>query len=197
MKWLFLAFFLMVANTSFAFDLPSFYKVTGVASNDVLNVRKNPTSKAAILGELQYDATNVEVVMLSQDSKWARVNVGDTAGWTSMRFLERQSQTERPVRLICFGNEPFWTMSLDENALFKLMDHDETFLGALEEISSVNRTDRKALRSKSVTSALTAHLAARSCNDTMSERAYGLSIDALISSDNGTAYYSGCCRLNP
>ncbi|MEO9515942.1 MAG: peptide-binding protein [Paracoccaceae bacterium] len=197
MKWVMTMFLLIAANVGGAFELPALYDVTGVAANDVLNVRKDPTNKANIIGELRPDASNIEVMALSKDKKWGLVNVGEMSGWAFMRFLKNQNRPAATQRLICYGNEPFWSLSLDGDAVFKISNDDELFLGTIETIASVNRTDRMALRSKSVTGALTAHIGAQLCDDSMSDRAYGLSVDALITSDNGAAYYSGCCQLVP
>lgn len=197
MKWVMTMFLLMAANVGGAFELPALYDVTGVAANDVLNVRKDPTNKANIIGELEPDASNVEVMALSDDKKWGLVNIGDVSGWAFMRFLQSQNRPAATQRLICLGNEPFWSMSLDEDAVFKIAGGDELFLGTIETIASLNRTDRKALRSKSVTGSLTAHIGAQLCDDTMSDRAYGLSVNALVTSEEGAAYYSGCCQLVP
>ncbi|MEO9898305.1 MAG: hypothetical protein ABJD13_04055 [Paracoccaceae bacterium] len=197
MKWLVTVFLMITANVSFAFELPALYDVTGVAWNDVLNVRKDPTNKASIIGELRHDASNVEVVAVSQDKKWGLVNIGDVSGWTFMRFLRTRNRPDAALRLFCHGVEPSWSMSLDGDAVFKTLNDDELFLGAIETIASLNSTDRLALRSKSVTGALTAHVGAQQCEDTASNRAFGLSVNALITSDDGSAYYSGCCQLVP
>ena len=197
MKWIAAICLVVAANCAFAFDLPSLYNVTGVASNDVLNVRKDPTNKANIIGELRPDATNVEIIALSNDRKWGLVNIGDVAGWAFMRFLQPQNRPTSPLRLICHGNDPSWSMSIDGNAVFKFLNDDELFLGAIETISSANRTDRMVLRSKSVTGAMTAHVGAQLCDDRASDRAFGISLDTLIISDDDTAYYSGCCKLIP
>ena len=42
--------------------LPSLVEVTGVASNDSLNVRIDPDHTTEIVGELVFNATDVEVV---------------------------------------------------------------------------------------------------------------------------------------
>ncbi|MEP3639308.1 MAG: peptide-binding protein [Paracoccaceae bacterium] len=197
MKWVMTMLLLFAANVGGAFELPALYDVTGVAANDVLNVRKDPTNKAIIIGELRPDASNIEVMALSNDKKWGLVNVGEMSGWAFMRFLQNQNRSAATQRLICYGNEPFWSLSLNGDAVFKISNDDELFLGTIETITSLNRTDRMALRSKNVTGALTAHIGAQLCDDSMSDRAYGLSVDALITSDNGAAYYSGCCQLVP
>ncbi|MFD2813860.1 SH3 domain-containing protein [Paracoccus aerius] len=55
--------------------LPTLFDVTGVASDDVLNIRAEPNAKAAIIGTLAPDAFRIEVVEERQG--WARVNTGE------------------------------------------------------------------------------------------------------------------------
>ena len=45
-------------------EFPAAYAVTGVASNDVLNIRARPDAGSAIIGSLAPDATGVEVNQL-------------------------------------------------------------------------------------------------------------------------------------
>lgn len=74
--------------------------VTGVAADDVLNLRAEPWADARKVGELPPDATGVEasrcVAVLRERivpegtagaSRWCRVSLGAQAGWANARFL--------------------------------------------------------------------------------------------------------------
>ena len=103
----------LLPGFALAESLPALYDVTGVAAGDVLNVRSDSHAAGAKLGELAYDATDVEVVR--QRNGWALVNVGEGAGWVSMRYLAGQpgqdGNTLSPPAW-CTGTEPFWSLEL-------------------------------------------------------------------------------------
>jgi hypothetical protein len=91
---------LLVAMPAAAQDLPALFRVTGVAANDVLNIRAEPSARAAIIGSFRPDAGGIEVVALSADGRWGLVNSGEQAGWSSMRYLMHQGGPGWRVRLV-------------------------------------------------------------------------------------------------
>ncbi len=106
----------LLSGSAAAQEMPSLHDVTGVAADDVLNVRSGPDAGSARIGALAPGATGVEVIELS-GTGWGRVNVDEGSGWVSLRYLARQpDQPPVPDRLTCFGTEPFWSLARDGDA---------------------------------------------------------------------------------
>lgn len=61
--------------------------VRGVAGNDVLNVRRAPTTQSAIRGVLAPRACGVRVV--GRSGNWVQISRGNVSGWVNSRFLTR------------------------------------------------------------------------------------------------------------
>lgn len=100
--------------------LPLLYTVTGVAQNDTLNLRESPDASAPDMGDLRPEDT-VEILRLSADGKWGRVESYDAVGWVSMRFMALTPNTTAdgtglpyglPLQISCSGAEPFWDISI-------------------------------------------------------------------------------------
>jgi len=70
------------------------WAVTGVAANDVLNVRVNPSGSAAIVGALSPYETGIEnlgcLVPSGSSTQWCRIRIRGFEGWVAGRFLQRQ-----------------------------------------------------------------------------------------------------------
>jgi hypothetical protein len=97
-----------------------------VAANDSLNVRESPEASAAGVGDLQAGDT-VEILRLSDDGKWGRVENYDAVGWVSMRYMALTPDTVgdgtalpsgMPRHLVCSEAEPFWELTLTEGENF-------------------------------------------------------------------------------
>jgi uncharacterized protein YraI len=97
-------------------DGPDFYAVTGVTSNDVLNVRAEPSPHAAKVGEIPPDGTCVrnlgcqggltfreftelspaqQAKRLEENPRWCRVEYQGVAGWVAGRYLAEGSCNRR------------------------------------------------------------------------------------------------------
>ena len=192
----FLLFLLPVM--SLAQDLPALFDVTGVAKDDVLNVRAAPSGNAPIVGSLNPGATSIEVTETNDSGTWGRLNVGETSGWASLRYLERQPgdpdyALARSLR--CFGTEPFWSLSLTQGqeAVFSTPDSQAVFPGAGLLTASRNTPGHFAVGFDDST----AIIRRATCSDGMSDQNFGLTIDLLLSHGGDTALYSGCCRIDP
>jgi uncharacterized membrane protein len=97
-----------------------FYQVAGVASNDVLNIRAQPTSRSEIIGVFHYNHPLFEVT--GSNGRWVRVNLGEYSGWVHSGYIQRVNvptfpQTNLPNGLKCHGEEPFWTVTLSGGRL--------------------------------------------------------------------------------
>ena len=173
-----------------------YYAVSGVAPDDALNIRAAPDADAAIIGELAFDAVNVEVT--GREGNWARVSRGEQAGWVSFTYLERADppllENGLPAGLSCGGTEPFWSASISDESF------DFNAFWAEEE--SVSYPVTSAPRAYTIGYPVflmlegggVAVLEPRLCSDGMSDMPYGWSLNAVLPGRTDTAY-SGCCTL--
>lgn len=115
---------LVFGTASFAEAIPPvrnvFYRVVGVASNDVLNIRAQPTSRSEIIGVFNHNHPLFEVT--GSDGRWVRVNLGEYSGWVHSGYIQPVNvptfpQTNLPNDLKCYGEEPFWTITLSGGRL--------------------------------------------------------------------------------
>lgn len=66
------------------------YRVVGVASNDRLNVRATPNTRAAIVGRLRHDASGIVASGRTArvgNGLWAEITLRRVRGWVNARFL--------------------------------------------------------------------------------------------------------------
>lgn len=100
------------AHATQEYILPTLFDVTGVAADDVLNIRQLPDADAPIIGTLSPDAKGIEVV--EDTGGWGRVNSGEGSGWVSMRYMAYRTDVWHegalPDGFSCFGTEPFWSL---------------------------------------------------------------------------------------
>ena len=108
----------MAAVAQATADGPDFWRVTGVAADDVLNLRAGPSARDAKVGEIPSDAdgvTNFGCIneMSYQESleaseaereaarrqRWCRVMYESVIGWVAGRFLAEGSEGTRPGTL--------------------------------------------------------------------------------------------------
>ena len=180
------------------FDDTVYYRVSGVAADDSLNVRLSPDGSSEILGQLAHDAGPVEVVQ-ARDG-WAMVTVEDQAGWVAMRYLERvdvgrHDVSDLPVGLQCGGTEPFWNVSVTDEAVefsaLGAMPEDQSF--DVEHIARAHSIGFPAWFDLS--DGASAWFEPRMCSDGMSEIAHGWTAHIVIEAETGPYLYSGCCRL--
>jgi hypothetical protein len=59
--------------------------VTGVEAGDVLDVRAEPTTGAAVVGTLAPEAPGAEVVATDPTGNWGELNAGAGPGWAALR----------------------------------------------------------------------------------------------------------------
>ena len=168
--------------------------VTGVAGDDVLNLRAEPRGNAALTGALSPTASGVEVVRRSDG--WAYVKSGKLEGWASARFLTPARTFEGgkpPSPLQCLGTEPFWSLSIDGNcATYHTPDKE----AAASEIQKIEQSQNSTIvwlvrPSGGPVSGATIE-ARQACSDNMSDRIYSFRI--TIETRDGQLL-SGCCDL--
>ena len=191
---------------------PALHDVIGVDEGDVLNVRSEPDIEAEILDTLSADTTDIEVIRPNDDLTWGLVNIGERTGWVSLTYLARptkESATAFPDIRQCFGTEPFWSLSYEQPAIRLSMPDvppAEGFISGL--FSSRSQSDRYFYRGSMISPdagpiEVDLSIRLRACSDGMSDRAFGIEVDMLVS-DNDTedgfrqpGLYSGCCTIAP
>lgn len=192
----FLLLFLLLALPSRAEEYPALYAVTGVAANDVLNIRARPDAGAPILGELAPDAEGIEV--LGRSGNWALVNTGEGTGYASLRFLAREpgpfwSALQTP--LTCLGTEPFWSLEIDPAAGETRFLTPEDQTPAPAPITGLWPAGTGAASAAVGLPDGMAVLTGSACSDGMSDRGYGIAADLFLGLSGREERLSGCCRL--
>lgn len=184
-----------------------FYQVSGVATDDALNIRAEPSAGAKIVGTLAPGARPVEVleVTVERGSAWGRVLGEDDDGWVAMRFLapyepEKFAGTDVPVGMQCLGTEPFWSLALKsgDTVEFSSSDTEPTMLAVTKGVAAVARNHRFFFIAEDSGRRLTVSIGRNeTCSDGMSGRDYGWRIDLLTEGigDSPVAAYEGCCML--
>jgi len=204
--------FAVLSGPALAQDIyPALHDVTGVAGDDVLNVRAEPSAGSDIIGSFGPFKTDIEVVALSADGHWGRVNAGERAGWASMRFLARQpgqtaadwSNSLAPATLRCFGTEPFWDVMLYPGGTFEYTDpfrrDGAPLTGSYTPLASTASTGKRGFFAvaDAPPTWLTGIISFEICSDGMSDQDYGLALDLVQGEPTAGRLASGCCRLSP
>ena len=187
------------ANANLAL-FPALYDVTGVTTNDVLNVRAKPGTSHPIIETLAYDDRHIEIIRLNDDGTWGLIGYPNGSGWTSMRYLERQPNQSGPTLprpLSCGGNEPFWGISfgLQDNEFFEPGALPNNLTSAWEAIPAGMQPVAYGIKLENGGDKMDAIITRRQCSDGMSGKAYGFEINALLSGTLGDRMLSGCCSL--
>lgn len=185
--------------------LPALHDVTGVTANDVLNLRVKPDASAAILGSLPPDLKGVEVVGLSEDGKWGRVNLGETSGWAKMTFLNAQKNPpwfalQSPIN--CGGTEPFWSFHIDPIAKTAHFVTPEEEGPEMDVTALWPGEDWRPVAAAQMTTDEGSALVTFNgeiCFDGMSDTAYGLTADifSIGTTAAPNTAMRGCCTLKP
>ena len=176
-------------------ELPALYAVTGVALDDVLNIRMEPDPASSIIGTLAPNAQGIEVIEIVDG--WASVNAGEQLGFAAARFLQPEGGTpwyrlDQPVS--CFGTEPFWSLLIDApqmTATFAAAESPDPRSLPLAGLWPGENWSRSAALSFAEGMAV---LRPEACNDGMSELGYGIAIEIFLNTGGGHRI-SGCCTL--
>ncbi len=190
---------------------PALFDVTGVAPNDVLNIREAPNAGSRIVGTLAPDATGIEVIRPNPDESWAVVNTGEGHGWVSLAYLERTDGASRsagPDIRHCFGTEPFWSLAVEPPRITYTTPDIAPRQGLMSSFYASRSHPGRFAETGSLFPGpwgdRNIHLSIRleACNDGMSDREYGIAVDMLLTQPDqagdmsGTGLYSGCCSLS-
>ena len=178
---------------------PAVHDVSGVAADDVLNIRAEPTASAPIVGTFAPDATGIEVVRTTEDGRWGLVNIGEGTGWVSMAFLARgpgqYDGASYPITS-CFGTEPFWTLAIGSDWVMTTPEGVTFRSPAAPLTGSIFRRARHGALSMTSDGRPVALLTtAERCTDGMSDREFGLSASLMIGTGDEMQFHAGCCTL--
>jgi uncharacterized protein YraI len=96
-------------------DGPDYYAVTGVAADDVLNLRSGPSPHAEKIGEIPHDGRGLQNLGCegaptfaewekmtpeqraeSGKKRWCRIRYANMEGWVAGRYLSEDSAPESP-----------------------------------------------------------------------------------------------------
>ena len=166
-------------------------EVTGVAFNDVLNLRSAPRAGAPLTGALPPAAVGIEA--LKRADGWVYVRSGHLEGWAAARYLRPQSVFgERPPSpLRCIGTEPFWSFTLADNALTYTTPELKPVAAQIGDVQQSRKSTivwRVAPKYGPVASATIE--ARQACSDGMSDYVHPFS--ARVETRDGMLL-SGCC----
>lgn len=177
-------------------NLPAIFEVTGVASNDTLNVHEHPDASSRDIGDL-LPREQVEVTVFDASGKWARILWVEGNGWIARRYLAEVPQfgdnfSGMPVGLYCSGTEPFWSADITpENRFnFNRMGESSQQMSIQNSSMSLNMYGSNYAFD---TPRFVGFLRRAACSDGMSELDYGWSLD-LFQKGSGNLL-SGCCTM--
>lgn len=201
--FLILVTMVLFATTSAHADrqlFPAFYEVTNVASDDVLNVRAGTGAAHPIIEYLAHNDRHIEIVQLSDDGKWGLIGYPGGSGWASMHYLKRQngqSGPDLPRPLSCGGNEPFWNLKFNQhNNEFTELDQMPHNLATIwQGIPDGMAPVSYGVKMAGGIDEINAVITRSQCSDGMSDKAYGFTINALLSGGIGNRMLAGCCTL--
>lgn len=189
---------LLLPGLAAAQGYPALHDVTGVAADDVLNIRSAPDASSPIIGSFSPHSKFIEVVRA--EGGWGRINIGERAGWVSLRYLARHPEPPPgsfPEELACYGTEPFWGLDYSaEGVVFSTPDQTRR-LHLQSALVSPNHTRKLAILAGSEELFTTITITPARCNDGMSDREFGLSVSVVTRFPEGYRLYSGCCSLKP
>ena len=182
---------------------PSYHRVVGVAVDDVLNVRSEPSASSADIGDLAYDARGIEAFEFDSTGNWARIALNERDGWVATRFLTRDDvatlgESTVPQGLICGGTEPFWTLGLyGSDARYSHPTDGDTDFAFDSIVTAEGRLGSPALLTLATEDnrVIEATVSGAICFDGMSDRSYGWTITMQLIAPGQRRFLSGCCQL--
>ncbi len=180
--------------------LPALYNVTGVASDDTLNIRRMPSGKSEKFDVLAHDATFVEVIALNETGRWGQINTGEAGmGWVSMAYMapvENGTFVEWP-HMRCSGSEAPWYFEFEQGAAaaYSYGYTDPVALSASAIRAGSEGFRGHGIAATSPTLTVTATFRQDICESTMIEMARGIRAVVVATGADGTAVHTGCCSL--
>lgn len=163
--------------------------VTGVAADDVLNIRANPSGSAAIVGWIPPNGFGVVATgneRTTGSTRWTEIEHQGNRGWAASRYLA-------PLDLACGGTEPFWGFTMGgSGAVFSSPEGPDLRLTIGEWGQAVARPWPQTVWLSRASAEGVAVLSEESCSDGMSDSDYAYEMTLIL--PDGTVY-SGCCDI--
>ena len=194
-----LVLLLLLGGPVAAQEFPALYDVTGVAADDVLNIRAEPRGGAELLGTLAPDRRGVEILSLSEDGGWGKVNTDLDPGWVSMRYMARQPGQEEwafPLPAYCAGAEPFWGLDFRDGMI--VFDNPDLQTANMIPVYPSNQhpwTGTRAFLGMTNVGTSVGVLRREWCIDGMSDYEFGIAVDFVLATPQGPIHLNGCCSL--
>jgi uncharacterized membrane protein len=165
------------------------YEVTGVSTNDVLNVRSGPHATTTKVDS--YGPRDSGIRIYRREGDWAlvgRANADKPDGWVNARYLKKTMAAARlELPLQCLGTEPFWSLTINSTRRATYSDPEtKARRYAINEFRRVGRGAQMRLGSTGRVA-----ISAGTCSDGMSDNVYPYSVRATLP---GGGNLSGCCR---
>lgn len=183
--------------------LPALFDVTGVAANDVLNVRTGPGADFEVIGALDPHAKGIEVVATNDSHSWGMIAFQGQTGWVAMRFMQVQDAQDAeafPRRIACSGTEPFWSIAFQPGNLVVLDRPDQgqnlLTLGWVG-LSRNSYISSYGFEVTGGTLSASGTIRRQMCSDGMSDITYGWAVDMISEEQGQRELLSGCCSLQP
>ena len=181
---------------------PGRYSVTGVDVSDTLNIRAEPSSGSAIVGQIPSDATGISTLggrVVVGASTWLEVQYRDLRGWVNGQYLTPEPEPIRsgnlPMPLRCSGTEPFWGLSVNGGAMqFKLFDTESSFAvaGPIRSANSTLIWSFPIENGDGTGSGVLFVKATGDCSDGMSDQSYPFEV--MVNLPEAGGVFSGCCN---
>jgi uncharacterized membrane protein len=166
------------------------FDVKGVEWGDVLNVRKGPSAKAALIGAIPYDGQGIDVS--GKPAKgWVKVQYRGMSGFVLAKYLApSKGEGPLPAKLSCHGTEPFWTIEISPQGVsYQLMTEPKEKISVGPFMAAANRTNGwMATGNKTAIQISREH----ACSNGMSDEAFPYSI--MATTPGGDGVMSGCCK---
>lgn len=207
MKYLLSLCFAVLGSIAQAYDWPARYSVIGVADGDLLAIHADTSIESEVLAGYVFDAKAVEVIELSADGIWGRVNLSESTGWIAMENMLRVEDNV-PTTYACFGSDPSWNLNLSESGASRWQTPDTDGAVKFEaEADKLTFNGQITMTETSVRPGLEVKFDAKmtpaACTYPAKNNLFGLKIDVLLkgfagfASPEGDEAVSGCCSLQP
>jgi len=187
-------------------SLPALYDVRDVATDDVLNIRAEASASSSIIGTFPPDQQNVEIIELSGNGKWGRVNTHEFSGWASLRYLQPVGGPDwasGQMPLYCHGTEPFWSLQItpvNNDARVEYLEDAPEAPSIKQFLKSAEGYPPEMTIRFAHSSIFTVNFTGKICSDGMSDQLFGIEADLFFLSDFTLPPRSsviGCCSLSP
>lgn len=179
---------------------PALFDVTGVAGDDVLNIRTGPDPASERIGSYAPSARDIEVIAPNERQTWGMVNVDGRVGWVSLRYLQRQpgQWLGAPIGNVrCVGTEPFWSLTRRGDAVTWSTPEGEADGSVTVTLDTIARRTTRGFVYAMAGDRGHVILELAACSDGMSDRAFGISAAVTRNLDGAPELFAGCCSLQP